>query len=248
MSTSLTVIEQPATLPAVIQAELDIARAFALAEKAPRTREAYRADFRHFVGWCGERGLSCMPATPETACAYFASLATAGMKASTIGRRAAALRHAHRLAGHEPPTALETVRATLRGIRREIGTAPDRKAACTADRLAAMLAHVPDTLTGKRDRALILLGFAGALRRSELVALTVADLADAPDGLRVLIRRSKTDQEGQGATIAVPNGSRLRPVAAVKAWLGAAGIEWGPCSARSAAGTASALRRCRRRP
>ena len=91
-----------------------------------------------------------------------------------------------------------------------------------------MLALCPDTLTGKRDRALLALGFAGAFRRSELCALEVADLAETPDGLRVLIRRSKTDQEGQGQEVAIPRGYRLRPVEAVQTWLAAAEISTGP--------------------
>ena len=90
------------------------------------------------------------------------------------------------------------------------------------------LALCPATLAGHRDRALLALGFAGALRRSELVALEVADLTEVPDGLRVRIRRSKTDQEGEGAEIAIPRGYRLRPVEAVQAWLAAAEISTGP--------------------
>ena len=92
-----------------------------------------------------------------------------------------------------------------------------------------MVALAPtDTLRGLRDRALLLLGFAGAFRRSELVALRVEDLAFVPDGLRVAIRRSKGDQEGAGQEIAIPHGTRLRPVEAVRAWLDAAGIAEGP--------------------
>jgi len=90
-----------------------------------------------------------------------------------------------------------------------------------------MLALCPDTLIAKRDRALLALGFAGAFRRSELCALQVDDLTEVPDGLRILIRRSKTDQEGQGAEVAIPRGYRLRPVEAVQTWL-AAEITAGP--------------------
>ena len=91
-----------------------------------------------------------------------------------------------------------------------------------------MLDACPDTLIGKRDRALLAFGFAGAFRRAELVALEVADLVEVADGLRVVIRHSKTDQEGQGAEIAIPRGYRLRPVEAVQAWLAAAEISSGP--------------------
>ncbi len=142
--------------------------------------------------------------------------------------KAAAIRYAHRLAGHEPPTSAETVRAVMRGIRRSIGTAKDQKAPATADLIMSMLKLCPDTLAGKRDRALIALGFAGAFRRSELVALTMADLVEAPDGYRVLILHSKADQEGQGQEIAIPRGYRPRPVEAVQTWLAAAEINDGP--------------------
>jgi site-specific recombinase XerD len=91
-----------------------------------------------------------------------------------------------------------------------------------------MLALCPATLRGRRDAALLALGFAGAFRRSELVAMTVADLVDAPDGYRVMIRRSKTDQEGAGQEIAIPRGCRIEPVKLVQAWLQAAGITEGP--------------------
>jgi integrase len=108
------------------------------------------------------------------------------------------------MAGHEPPTSSEGVRAVLRGIRRTIGSAKQGKAPATADLIGQMVALCPDSMIGKRDRALLCLGFAGAFRRSELCALEVADLTEVPDGLRILIRRSKGDQEGQGAETATP--------------------------------------------
>ena len=132
------------------------------------------------------------------------------------------------MAGHEPPTSSEGVKAVLRGIRRTIGAAKQGKAPATADLLGQMLALCPDTMIGKRDRALLCLGFAGAFRRSELCALEVDDLIEVPDGLRILIRRSKSDQEGQGQEVAIPRGYRLRPVEAVQAWLAAAEISTGP--------------------
>jgi site-specific recombinase XerC len=99
-----------------------------------------------------------------------------------------------------------------------------------------MLACIPaDTLTGKRDRALLAIGFAAALRRSELVALAVEDPEEVPEGIRLTVRRSKTDQQGEGCMIAIPAGIRLRPLVTVRAWLDAAGITFGPprYSARS---------------
>ncbi|KMO13894.1 site-specific integrase, partial [Methylobacterium platani] len=151
-----------------------------------------------------------------------------GRAASTIGRRCAAIRYAHKLAKMPDPTDDEAVRATMKGIRRKVGTAPDQKAAATADIVTAMLMRIPDTLTGKRDRALLALGFAGAFRRSELVALDVEDLREDPEGLRVLVRRSKVDQEGAGFEKAIPHGRFIRPVALLRDWLDAAGITEGP--------------------
>ena len=201
---------------------------YALAEKSPATRRAYRSDFAAFTAWCAGRTLDPIPAAPETVAAFIADQANAGLRASTLGRRVAAIAYAHSLAGLEPPTNSKAVRVVLGGIRRKIGTRPTQKAPATAERIAAMLAGLPDTLTGKRDRALLALGFAGAFRRSELVALELADLAVETEGVRVHIRHSKTDQEGRGQEIAIPRGTKLQPVRAVQDWLKAAKIEDGP--------------------
>jgi integrase len=120
------------------------------------------------------------------------------------------------------------VRATLRGIRRTIGSALNRKAPLTADQLRTMVAAAPDNLVGLRDRALLLVGFGAALRRSELVDLDVADLKQSKAGLRLRIRGSKTDQERQGTTVAIAPGSAICPIAALNEWLAAAGIRHGP--------------------
>jgi integrase len=224
----LAVLPEPTELATLADDELEAAREYAEAEKAAATREAYGLDWRIFTTWCAARGLLPLPATPATIARFIASEANAGRKVSTITRRCSAIRYAHKLAGHEPPTNAESVRAVMRGIRRSIGTATDRKAPATHDVIANMLTLCPATMGGKRDRALLTFGFAGAFRRSELVALNVADLTEAPDGYRVLIRRSKGDQEAQGQEIAIPRGYWLRPVEAVQTWLEAAGIEEGP--------------------
>src|SRR6516165_10088956 len=205
-----------ATLGELSEAEIDATMAYAEAEKAAATRRAYASDWADFTAWCAARSASPLPAHVGIVAAYLSWLAESGRKASTIGRRAAAIAHRHKLAGHEPPTNGEGVKATLRGIRRTIGTAPDQKAAITANTLRGMLDLCDSTLRGHRDRALLALGFAGAFRRSELCALQVSDLIETADGFMVRIRRSKTDQEGQGQEIAIPRGARLRPVEAVQ--------------------------------
>jgi integrase len=163
--------------------------------------------------------------------AFLAAEADTGRKVSTIEQRAAAIRWAHEARGFESPTSSKVVRATMQGIRRELGRAPDRKTPATIERLAAMLAYVDaSTLKGLRDRALLLFGFASAMRRSELVALGVEDLEPIERGLLVTLRRSKTDQEGRGHQQAIPLGRNpeLCPVKALAVWLEAAGVESGP--------------------
>ena len=226
-----------ADLPAIIEASLpspmptrtDAARDFALAEKAEATRRGYRSDFDGFRRWCEVQGVAALPALPETVAEFLTAQALAGIKASTLSRKMASIRYAHRLSDHASPTESERVRAVLRGIRRKKAEPSQQKAAATAERLKAMLDTIPaDTLRGKRDRALLALGMAGAFRRSELVSLQVSDLVRLPEGLRVTIRKSKTDQEGAGATIAILRGSKIKPVRAVQDWLDAAGITEGP--------------------
>lgn len=211
-----------------LAAELDSAHDYAAASLAESTRRAYAEDAVAWRQWCDQRGLQVLPAQAEAVAAHIASMADAGLKPATIARRVAAIRYMHRVIGAEPPTSSEKVRATLRGIRRKIGTKPDRKAPATHERITAMLAHCdPTTTHGIRDRALLLLGFACALRRSEIVALRVDDLEEAPGGLVVNIRRSKTDQEGAGQAVPLPFGHRLRPVEAIRTWIEVAGITEG---------------------
>jgi site-specific recombinase XerD len=201
---------------------------FAAAEKAPTTRRAYRTDFRIFSAWCQERELDPLPASPAAVAAYLAYEVGQNLRPSTLGRRLAAIQYAHRYAGHESPTNAEDVKATLRGIRRTLGIARTRKAPATANNAKAMARSAPDSVVGIRDRAILLLGFAGAFRRSELVALDVNDIQPSNSGLLVTIRRSKVDQEGEGATIAIAAGSTDCPARALTAWLKAAGISAGP--------------------
>ncbi|MBA9067181.1 site-specific recombinase XerD [Methylobacterium sp. RAS18] len=224
--TTLPVPVAPAEV-VVFQDHLASAAQYALAEKSDATRRAYASDWSDFAGWAAGLDQAVAPASAATVAAYLASLADRGLKASTIVRRAAAIGYMHRIAGHEPPTNAEAVKAVLRGIKRRVGVAVERKAPATARAIGAMLKKVPETLTGKRDRAVLLLGFAAALRRSEIVGLTVADLERTPDGLFVHIRRSKTDQEGEGHIVAIPRGGKLKPVEAVEDLLAAGGIKEG---------------------
>ncbi|RUM18802.1 integrase [Rhizobium phaseoli] len=193
------------------------------------TMRAYRCDWEDFRCWTAERGKSSLPALPATVANYASSLATAGKKVPTIARKLAAIRFFHRGAGEENPTDNAGVAAILKGIRRTVGTAPRQKAPATVDVIHALMARIePETLQGRRDRALLLLGFAGAFRRSELVAITIEDLTFSDDGVDVFLPKSKTDQEAKGQSVAVLNGKALRPADRLKEWLAAAGISSGP--------------------
>lgn len=216
-------------LPAVVLSEASASAAgYARAEKSEATRRAYRSDLENFVAFCSVACVAAVPASAGTVAAYLAHLADSGLAVSTIQRRAAAIGYAHKLGERPSPLADERVKAVLRGIRRQLGVAAKAKAPATAAVVAKMVKRIPETLAGKRDRALILLGFAAALRRSELVALDVGSLERVDGGIVVRLGKSKTDQEGRGAEIAVPHGAKLKVVEAVDAWLGAANLREGP--------------------
>ncbi|WP_246716276.1 site-specific integrase [Aurantimonas sp. DM33-3] len=205
------------------------AQFFAEASMAPNTLRAYQADFHEFAAWCRQRGTPSLPASPQVVAAFLANRAAAGLKASTISRKASAIRFAHKARGADSPTDAMEVEATLRGIRRQKGTAKRQTAPATATAIAVMLSHVSaSSLRGKRDCALLAFGFAGAFRRSELVALQVEDITFSSDGADATIPRSKSDQEGEGQVVAIPHGTRLMPVETLRTWLDAADIQKGP--------------------
>jgi integrase len=176
-----------------------------------------------------EHRVMALPASPETVALYVADLAEAA-KPATIDLRLAAISAAHRAAGHDSPTKEEAVRLVRRGVRRTLGTAQRQVRPLTVPELRVMLQGLGADMGGCRDRALLLLGFAGALRRSELVGLDVADVTEGSDGLTVRLRRSKTDQESSGRTVGIPFGSNpvTCPVRAWLAWLEVSGITEGP--------------------
>ena len=226
MSTALV----PLSHQELVMGATERARDFAANSKAPATVRAYRACWKHFQQWCRDRGLISLPAEPRTVALFIADCASKHKPAS-ISLRMAAISAAHKLAGFESPTLMRhaVVSETWAGIKRTLGTAQEGKAAILTDDLRKMIGALPDSLRGLRDAALLLVGFASACRRSELTALAVDDLAWVEEGLRITLRRSKTDQEGKGQMIGVPYGSDplTCPVRSMKRWLVAAGITEG---------------------
>ncbi|APO67262.1 integrase family domain-containing protein [Rhizobium gallicum] len=225
---ALTLVTPQPGLDAASDLSAD-ALGYGRAALSENTMRAYRSDWEDFQSWTAARGKSSLPASPATVANYASSLASAGKKVPTIARKLAAIRFFHRGAGEDNPTDNAGVAAILKGIRRTVGTAPRQKAPATVDVIHALMARIePETLQGKRDRALLLLGFAGAFRRSELVAITVEDLTFSEEGVDVFLPKSKTDQEAKGQSVAVLNGKALKPTDRLREWLEASGIVSGP--------------------
>jgi integrase len=196
------------------------ARAYRDAGRSAGTRRVYESAFSLFKAWCVKQQASPLPADPRTVAFYLTDAATR-YRATTLDLHLAAIAHAHRAAGLPIPTTHQAVREVRTGVRRTHGAAARGKAALMTEELRRLVSLLDDSPVGLRDRALLLLGFAGAFRRSELVALDVEDLEFTPHGIRVELRRSKTDQEAEGRPVGIPYGSvpQTCPVRAVERWL-----------------------------
>jgi site-specific recombinase XerD len=219
---------QPFNRPSLVQMYTD-AQDYVSSCRSDSTREAYQRDWNHFRQWCELKGLECLPAVPSTVAQYLTNMANL-YKPITLGRRLASISVAHQMSGYASPTANILVRNTLSGIRRRHGVAATRKTPIRASNLRRAVGLIPDSMKGKRDRALLLLGYVGALRRSEIVAINAEDIEYVDGGIRLMVRRSKSDQEGRGVTMGIGYGAHPEtcPVKALRAWMESAGIGEGP--------------------
>ncbi|MBB2157343.1 site-specific integrase [Gluconacetobacter diazotrophicus] len=209
------------------------ARAYALRAAAPNTLRAYRASIRAWCAWSERHALPCLPARGPDIAAFLAAERGRGMSPTTLDLRRAALTYLHRLADCPVPTQDSAVAATQAGIRRDAaarGHAPKPKRAAALDVLQALLAEIDlASLAGVRDRALLLIGFIGAMRRSELAAIRIEHVTQEARGLTLRLPLSKGDRQGAGVDIALPyTGSDLCPVRAYLAWIERAGLAEGP--------------------
>jgi integrase len=205
------------------------AQAYQDAADAPATLRAYASDLKNYQAWCARYGMTALPATPEVVGAYLAA-AGEGYAMQTLRRRVAAIARASGVAGHPLDTKHPAIRETLRGIGRTHGSRGRRSAALTTAELKKFSQVCELGLAGDRDRALLLVAFAGALRRSELVALDVERLSWLDDGVKLLLEKSKTDKAGEGAEVMIVFGRHEAtcPVRALRHWLDAAAIKAGP--------------------
>ncbi len=187
------------------------------------TRRAYSSDLARFENWGG-----AIPTTASVVAGYLAEHADTHSVASLV-RWLTSLTKAHRARGEPNPTRSELVQSVLRGIRRRHGSLPDQAKPLLRDDLFMMLDAIGYGMKADRDRALLLIGFAGGFRRSELVGLDVSDVEQVKQGIVITIRRSKTDQFGIGRKIGIPYARGHHcPVASLENWLAHADIVQGP--------------------
>lgn len=200
------------------------------AAKSASTLRGYASDLRDFNQWAQDNGRAQVPTDAAAICDYVSALARAGAAVATIERRLASLSRAHKFLGASNPARSEAVKLTFSGIKHRYGQPQRQKAALRIDDLRAVCHTLPDDLRGKRDRAILTMLFAGAMRRSELASLTRANTRILPGELVITLARTKTDQTGQGTTKRMPRltDEAICPHRALNAWLDAAGIKSGP--------------------
>jgi site-specific recombinase XerD len=216
--------------------------AYVEAARAENTLRGYRSDWAEFTAWCERLHRRALPAAADTISTYLTELARHGAKVGTMSRRLSSIRFAHQLRDLPDPTTGARVVAVWEGIRRTHGAPPEQAAPLMFPSLDDVLDHTATTrtwktrppepdLAGLRDRALLLVGFWGALRRSELAALTVDQITEHRRGLVVALPWSKTNQRGEQTELVVlPHANRRTrcAVTALRDWLDAAGITEGP--------------------
>ncbi len=217
-----------------LQIYLDAARDYAEEAEAAATRRAYASDCRRFAAWCAARDVAALPADPETVASYLGAVA-GQLRNATIKRQLVAIARMHRAASVPNPVEHAMVRRVWRGMQRRLGTAPQKKTALRSAQLKVLLDAIDVDAPGRaglaaaRDRALLLVGFAGAFRRAELAGIDVADLTWEAGGLVIRLPRSKTDATAAGVDVGiVATQSAYCPKRALEAWLRRAAIEVGP--------------------
>ena len=191
--------------------------------KAPNTLRAYKADYKNFASFCIKNGFKPMPSEPKIISLYLTFLSKSS-KFSTLKRRLASISVIHRLSGHYIDTKHPMITENLLGIKRIKGSYQKAKKPILINDLKLIINAIDKDKNEKnkvKNRALILMGFAGGFRRSELVAIHYEDVDFVPEGVKIFVKRSKTDQSGEGMTKGIPYFSNPNycPVISLKSWI-----------------------------
>lgn len=230
-TTASTALTTPGSASIDLHRLVEHAQEFQRSSRSRRTVVEYERDMKHFMSWVEVHGGQALPATPEIVALYATDCASRlGHRASTIRRRVTAVGVIHKLAGLDQPNRSPLVLDVLRGIARTLGTAPDQKKPVMVTDIKKMLRKLPNNRRGARDRTVLLLGLAGAFRRSELSSLDVADLTFTNEGLVINLKESKTDKLKAGTLVGIPHGSHEStcPVRSLQHYMQIAGVADGP--------------------
>ena len=211
--------------------------------KANNTVRAYKSDFNDFGLFCAQNGFKSIPTTPDIISLYLSYLSSKDIKVSTLKRRLVSIKVLHKLKGHYLDSKNPIIIETLMGIKRRKGNAQRRKKPLLINDLKQIIniidKDIKEEIKKFRDRSIILIGFSGGFRRNEIVSLDYEDLDFVKEGLKIDIRRSKTDQFGEGFTKALPyfDSSRYCPVVSLKKWIEISKIKSGPVFRRFSKGS-----------
>jgi site-specific recombinase XerD len=211
--------------------------------KAINTVRAYKSDFKDFGIFCAQNGFKTLPSEPKIVALYLTHLSTKDAKMSTLKRRLVSIGVIHKLKGHYLDTKHPAIIENIMGIKRRKGSIQKGKKPILIKRLKEIINLIDkqnrEEIKKLRDRSIILIGFSGGFRRNEIVSLDYDDLDFVPEGLKINLRRSKTDQFGEGFTKALPyfNKSQYCPVVSLKKWLNISKITSGPVFRRFSKGS-----------
>ncbi|MDA0765161.1 MAG: site-specific integrase [Proteobacteria bacterium] len=211
--------------------------------KAGNTVRAYKSDFNHFGLFCTQKGFKSLPTEPKIVSLYLTYLSTKDAKMSTLKRRLVSIGVIHKLKGHYLDTKHPTIIENIMGIKRRKGSIQRSKKPLLINDLKEIINAIDEQKNKEikkiRDRSIILIGFSGGFRRSEIVSLDYDDLDFVPEGLKITLRRSKTDQFGEGSLKGLPyfDNQQYCPVASIQKWLNISKINSGPLFRRFSKGS-----------
>jgi len=211
--------------------------------KANNTVRAYKSDFNDFGIFCSQNGFKSLPSEPKIVSLYLTHLSTKDAKMSTLKRRLVSIGVIHKLKGHYLDTKHPAIIENIMGIKRRKGSVQKSKKPILINSLKEIINVIDqqdkEEIKKLRDRSIILIGFSGGFRRNEIVSLDYDDLDFVPEGLKINIKRSKTDQFGEGFTKALPyfDGSKYCPVVSLKNWIEISSITSGPVFRRFVKGS-----------